>query len=168
MNLKISFRVIAIVLLISNETEAQISENFWRQPIGRFITTFDFRPNNDNKKQIQNENIFLTETRLPDQNQRTWHSHQSNTRYQPSSVEHFENYNNQRPKVTVNQLSTGFCAGIWSYERDYNGNSVGSVKIYNPNRSKNLLKLTLSLSADLQAVRAQLAGKTAMTSHIYL
>lgn len=47
--------------------------------------------------------------------------------------------------------SGGNCAGIWSYAND-GGHIIGLVTIQNPDRIKNVLKLTLSLSAALPSV----------------
>lgn len=45
------------------------------------------------------------------------------------------------------------CANFLSYQSDSSGNSVGILTIRNPNRSKNFIKVALTVSAQLSSVK---------------
>lgn len=131
-------RLLKIVLLVyflsANKSDGQIIGNFFRDPINSFIKVFDgsyLRPTND---QVRNDNLYTIQS------------------YQQRPVDASLNFNVQRPRASSNQLSVGFCSGVWSYGTDHEGNTIGLLRVYNPSRIKNVLKLNLSLAATLPSV----------------
>lgn len=63
----------------------------------------------------------------------------------------FQSTNRQFSNLNSYQTAQS-CANSLSYQRDYSGNSVGIVTINNPNRSRNMIKVTLTVAAQLSSV----------------
>lgn len=118
--------VILVLLIRVDLMETQILGSILREPLNNLIKFFDGSYGSTNDA--------------------------DNNRIQGNSLKF-------QPRFAIDNSDThsgGNCAGIWSYTNDFRGNSIGLVTARNPDPSKNVLKLTMSLSAALPSVNLQI------------
>lgn len=123
-----------VILLLLNRTyvtKTQILGNIFRDPLNNIIKAFDGSYGSSSE----------------------FNRNTNTVNYQPLSYQQrFGNNDNYQTSSGNYQSGGGNCAGIWSYANDGSGHTIGLVNIQNPDRSKNVLKLVMSLSASLPSV----------------
>lgn len=95
---------------------------------------------NGNQNESPQSSYVLIEPNYNSQN------YQQQSNYQPPANNYQTNYQPQ----SSNQIS-GSCQSFWSYQNDYE--NWGLLTIPNPDYRKNILKINLSLAAQLPSVR---------------
>lgn len=70
----------------------------------------------------------------------------------PTVNQQSQNFQSTSQRFSNSYQTAQSCANSLSYQRDYSGNSVGIVTINNPNRSRNMIKVTLTVAAQLSSV----------------
>ena len=71
-----------------------------------------------------------------------------------SQFNNFDDRNsNSNSGSEYSKISGSSCENYWRIQRDFSFGSYGTLTIPNPDKSKNILKVTLSLAAQLPSVK---------------